>query len=123
MSGPGPTPRTPWPCRDCGRLMVGIKTWTAGDADFRRQYPAHQAHDLCNSCYHRWKRGTRGGACQNKLPAAELIEDIEWILGTDTPERIAARVGYPRMKSLTRRLERNGRPDLARIFDRRGMAS
>lgn len=43
---------------------------------------------------------------------APLVEDVEWLLGTDTPERIAARLGYS-IDSLVRRLQRNGRGDLA----------
>lgn len=51
------------------------------------------------------------------MNARELIAEVEWLIGTDTPERIAQRLGYTRTKSLCRRLERAGRYDLARRFD------
>lgn len=55
-------------------------------------------------------------------PLADLIEDVEWLLGTDAPESIAARVGYNRPRTLARRLFRNGRPDLARHFEPKAAA-
>ena len=47
----------------------------------------------------------------------ELIAEVEFLAGTDDPKNLAARLGYQRPDSLCRRLERNGRPDLARYFD------
>jgi hypothetical protein len=103
--------------------MVGDGVWRNGTEELRREYWLHQGRGYCNRCYHRHRRGTVGGACQNQQPIADLIEDVEWLRGTDSPENIAARVGYPRVASLARRLERADRPDLARIFDRQEMAS
>jgi hypothetical protein len=50
---------------------------------------------------------------------AELIEDVEYLLGTDSPEGIAARLGCSSPRNLSQRLRRAGRGDLARLFDRR----
>ena len=57
--------------------------------------------------------------CQRHLPptraerkAAVLIEDLEWIIGTDQPESIARRVGAPSLGALEARLRRSGRADL-----------
>ena len=49
----------------------------------------------------------------NRNPAPDLIEDVEWIIGTDSPDSIARRLGYKRVKVLRELLHRNGRPDLA----------
>lgn len=48
-----------------------------------------------------------------------LVEDIQWLAGTDTPGSIARRVGYDRPEALSRRLSRYGYHDLAAMFDRR----
>jgi hypothetical protein len=119
MPGVGQAPRDPWPCIDCGHLMVGKGMYKRRRGEGFR---VHGGFGRCNACFARARRaaenqglGYRAGQCAN---FAELVEDIEWILGTDSVERISARVGYPRVASLVRRLERGGRPDLARIFDR-----
>ena len=40
------------------------------------------------------------------------LEDLEWIIGTDNPDRIAGRLGYASADNLVRVLYRWGRPDL-----------
>lgn len=40
------------------------------------------------------------------------IEDAEWIIGTDSPEHIASRLGYPNLEALQRSFYRWGRADL-----------
>ena len=42
-----------------------------------------------------------------------VIEDVEWIIGTDSPESIAVRLGYRRLNNLLTALRRWGRADLA----------
>lgn len=44
--------------------------------------------------------------------AAQTVEDLEWIIGTDHPDNILARIGYRSYDSLFRTLRRNGRDDL-----------
>ena len=44
---------------------------------------------------------------------AATLEDLEWIIDTDHPERVAARLGYARPEYLIRCLYRWGRMDLA----------
>lgn len=51
------------------------------------------------------------------LTRDELVAEVEHLLGTDHPGKIAARLGYQPL-SLARRLTRCGRRDLARRFDR-----
>ena len=51
-----------------------------------------------------------------------LIEDLERLIGTDRPLAVAARLGYDKPRSLARRLQRAGRPDLACVFDQIGRA-
>ena len=43
-----------------------------------------------------------------------VIEDVEWIIGTDHPRSIAHRLGYASLDSLLDNLRRWGRGDLAR---------
>lgn len=42
-----------------------------------------------------------------------VIEDVEWLLGTDTPESIANRLGYANLRNLLDLLRRWERRDLA----------
>ena len=42
-----------------------------------------------------------------------VIEDVEWIIGTDSPESIAVRLGYRRLDTLQTSLRKWGRADLA----------
>ena len=46
----------------------------------------------------------------------DLVHEVGWLLGTDSPERIAVRLGYRNAKSLARVLSRHGRADLAGHF-------
>jgi hypothetical protein len=55
-------------------------------------------------------------ACR-KFEINELIAEVEFIIGTDHPENIAQRLGY-KPASLSRRLSRAGRADLAAPFTR-----
>ena len=72
----------------------------------------HYARGRCHRHYQQWRRTTRSWADQR----ADLIEDIEHLLGYDTAAHIAARLGYEKPRSLARRLSRAGRHDLARQF-------
>lgn len=46
----------------------------------------------------------------------QVIEDVLWLLDTDSPENIATRLGYAKPANLDRALTRWGRHDLARRF-------
>jgi hypothetical protein len=50
--------------------------------------------------------------------ASYVVPEVEHIIGTDSPENVAARVGYPDRRTLARQLARWGRRDLANQFDR-----
>lgn len=52
---------------------------------------------------------SRSAATQERL---RVIEDAEWIVGTDHPEHIARRVGFATTKQLYDALRRWGRQDL-----------
>ena len=43
----------------------------------------------------------------------QVIEDVEWLAGTDHPDNIARRLGYRNGDSLTRQLWNWGQRDLA----------
>lgn len=66
-------------------------------------------------CRIHWKRWRRTGTPHGNLsrPITDVIEDAEWLLGTDHPERIAQRLGYATVDTLRTTLRRNGRDDLA----------
>ena len=63
------------------------------------------------------KRQFCGNSCANKgrwqVHFRNLIEDVEWIIGTDHPESIAKRVHYKNAKDLAHILREKGRGDLA----------
>ncbi len=51
-------------------------------------------------------------------PIAEVIEEVEFLRGTDTPGNIATRLGYSSPKNLAKVLHRAGRHDLASPFEK-----
>jgi hypothetical protein len=69
-------------------------------------YRARKALGVCDAHYKAERR------------RQERIRDIEWIIDTDHPERIAQRLGYERPESLVRTLQRWGRHDLANRLER-----
>lgn len=52
-----------------------------------------------------------------------LAHEVEWLLGTDSPTRIARRLGYRSTEALAKRLSRDGRRDLATHFYSEGEAA
>lgn len=70
---------------------------------------------LCDKHYSRWQRHGDTSTVLRGLATRHTVEDLEWILGTDHPERIARRLGRT-PATLTRMLERAGRHDLAAPF-------
>lgn len=54
---------------------------------------------------------------RNEAARQALIEDVEWLLATETAERVADRLGTT-VGALSRRLYRAGRRDLAAPFSR-----
>ena len=83
-----------WLCRcDCGaEVVIGISRLRAANTVG------------CRLCAARRSRKNR---------YAQMIEDLEWILGTDHPESIARRLGYASADALITSLRRAGRDDLA----------
>ena len=57
--------------------------------------------------------GIRTNAARRRAERDRLAEDLTWLLDTDTPQHVAARVGAPSVSALVRRMCRHGRPDLA----------
>ncbi|GAA2182460.1 hypothetical protein GCM10009785_21860 [Brooklawnia cerclae] len=63
------------------------------------------AHELCQTHYGRWRRGTTIDAPVKPSSMHALLEDAAWLAGTDEPDSIAHRLGYARwMDGLRRRL-------------------
>ena len=75
-------------------------------------------HYVRGFCCRHYQQARRCGAIIGtwRDRRAHLIEDVLALIGTDTPRRIAARLGYERPASLAKRLTRAGRPDLAQPF-------
>lgn len=69
------------------------------------------AKKLCRQHYNRARGAVRADA---PLQASRdyVIEDVEWIIGTDRAVSVAHRVGYDRLDSLIQYLRRAGRSDL-----------
>lgn len=108
------TALNPRECAVCGRLMLHSK-YRRGNPELHALYAQAATATQCATCYYRRRRNS------TITPIGELIEDIEWLVGTDSPEHIARRVGYDNPEALGRRLARHGRHDLAAMFDRRHM--
>lgn len=83
-----------WLCRcDCGaEVVIGISRLRAANTIG------------CRLCAARRSRSNR---------YAQMIEDLEWIIGTDSPESIAVRLGYRCLDTLQSSLRKWGRADLA----------
>ena len=84
-----------------------------------------RARGFCDGHYRQWLRRrplapllNRG--CAGK-PRADLIDDLESIIGTDTPEHIAQRLGI-KLASIERQLYRAKRQDLWRRLNGRAAA-
>jgi len=59
------------------------------------------------------RRRTRTFTASQKLQS--VIEEVDWLRGTDTPQNVAARLGYA-TATLNRVLADAGRGDLAALF-------
>lgn len=66
--------------------------------------------------------GKAARAKQVQAARNQRIEDVEWIIGTDSPESVARRLGYANADNLSRLLYRWGRPDLGAILATRAVA-
>lgn len=84
----------------------------------------HPYERLCRRC-NQWRARSqfdRGadqcGACRRAAPSQldVLIDEVEWLLGTDTPDGIARRLGLGHAGSLRARLSAAGRTDLVRAL-------
>lgn len=82
-------------CQHCGATL----TPTTKDPRPRR---------YCGrDCFHAADRARK------TLRRTALIEDLEWIIDVDHPERVARRLGFASPENLSRKLYVWGRPDLA----------
>ena len=96
----------------------------------RRQLTDARTCEVCGATYTRAKNTShvqhaksrycsRACACKAASAAKDaarreaVIEDLEVIIGTDAPDRIAARLGYANADGLVKALRRWGRDDLA----------
>lgn len=66
---------------------------------------------ICNASDCRVEAGTSGWCTQHDTQplrtwwrAADLVEELEWLIGTDWPDNIARRLGYKSSTVLERRL-------------------
>ena len=86
----------------------------------------HYGRGLCQTHWDHQRRGLELlplPPLRSTRPARALVEDVEWLAGTDSPESIAHRTGHDTWKSLRERLRRIGRDDLiAAVLDRRELS-
>ena len=86
----------------------------------------HYGRGLCQTHWDHQRRGLELlplPPLRSTRPARALVEDVEWLAGTDSPESIAHRTGHDTWKSLRERLRRIGRDDLiAAVLDRRDLS-
>lgn len=92
---PEQIPDTPR-CRACGKVPPKVLEQTWED---------WEAMEYCDQACRRQARWSR----------SELVTEVEFLVGTDTPANIAQRLGY-KPGSLARRLHRMGRLDIATRF-------
>lgn len=100
-------PVTPKACEECGELLERKK----------HDSPAKYAERRFCGLRCAGKVNARVSTAKHAAKVAELIEDLEWVAGTDHPERLAQRLGYSSAQVLSRSLYRWGRADLARLLD------
>jgi hypothetical protein len=103
------------PCPQCG-TPIERRLVEAPSKYLRRTH--------CPDCAaERRRRAGRNGLRRSLEAFADhrqaLIEDLEWIIDTDSPEHVAQRLGYANADNLSRVLYRWGRNDLAARLDRR----
>ena len=69
------------------------------------------------TCTGHYQRAQKGAPLDKPLRVIHfrqtVIEDVEWIIGTDSPESIAVRLGYRCLDTLQTSLRKWGRADLA----------
>ena len=76
-------------------------------------HPRH-AGGMCTGHYQRAQKGAPLDKPLRVIHSRQtVIEDVEWIIGTDSPESIAERLGYRRLDTLQSSLRKWGRADLA----------
>jgi len=89
----------------------------------------HPHERLCARC-NQWRvrsqfpRGAQVcGACREVAPSHldVLVDEVEWLLGTDTPDGIARRLGLRHAAALKARLASAGRIDLVRALALRSL--
>lgn len=96
-------------CQTCGQPLVR-KVWSRGERESTTKFNARRYCDQECAKPARTRALTRGSKPRNH---AELLEDLEWIIGTDHPDNIARRLGYSNAENLERVLHKWRRPDLA----------
>ena len=76
-------------------------------------HPRH-AGGMCTGHYQRAQKGAPLDKPLRVIHSRQtVIEDVVWIIGTDSPESIAERLGYRRLDTLQSSLRKWGRADLA----------
>ena len=96
-------------CSEHYRQMLSRAACSVPDCD----HPRH-AGGMCTGHYQRAQKGAPLDKPLRVIHSRQtVIEDVEWIIGTDSPESIAVRLGYRRLDTLQSSLRKWGRADLA----------
>jgi hypothetical protein len=102
--------KDPWPCRECGALMLGCSAHAQQPKP--RRYKRHEAHGLCTACHKRASNPKPPGA-RVMHKRADVLEDWHWIDHDPTVSKMArVRTAAPRLgmspAALLKALQRAG---------------
>lgn len=98
--------KPPWPCVECGHLMLAYDSYMKQTVKRHRQ---HQARNLCRQCH--WRRFHP--ATRTLRPRSHVLEDWRWIdhdpyvSGKERIRQAAPRLGMS-FAALEKALERAG---------------
>ena len=101
-----PSPVVPKQCKSCGNTLARRDRESPGKYQ-RRAY----CNETCSTQHLRRKEFRTIGP-----RAAYVIEELEFLGGTDDPDRLATRLGYKNGRTLAEALRKFGRYDLAALF-------
>lgn len=95
-------------CQTCARKIAGLCAYTPCDR------PHRPKDRYCDGHRHQMRRHGTLGPLRGRGPQragktwtrAEMVEEVEHLIGTDSPASIATRLGYTSLEGLYRALQR-----------------
>jgi len=111
-----------------GRPLTPIRMWERGHrCEYRDCSDRVRAHGLCAAHLDQlirtgrtWRVQRRRAHGRRRLRADELAAEIDFLAGTEHPDRLAIRLGYASAESIVQLLRQHGYANLAeRLLTRR----